>query len=210
MRSEAGIQDVDHVLTTRELVRMLQTCRIHPQKVKESDFDRLLGDYTGAGVIFGTTGGVMEAALRTASYIVTGENPVPNAFHAVQGEALTSKKDWKEATFELDGAKLHIAVVNGLGNARKLCDALLRGEVHFDFVEVMACPGGCAGGGGQPIHCDDVERANTRGQVLYQLDKEMPIRFSHENEEVQTLYQEELGKPLSERAEELLHTDHFL
>jgi len=210
MRSEAGIQDVDYVLTTRELVRMLQTCRIHPQKVKESDFDRLMGDYTGAGVIFGTTGGVMEAALRTASYIVTGKNPVPNAFHAVQGETLTSKKDWKEATFELDGAKLHIAVVNGLGNARKLCDALIRGEVHFDFVEVMACPGGCAGGGGQPIHCDDIERGNTRGKVLYQLDKEMSIRFSHENEEVQTLYQEELGKPLSERAEELLHTNHFL
>ena len=102
-----------------------------------------------------------------------------------------------------------MAVASGLGNARALCEAIVKGEVHVQFVEIMACPGGCAGGGGQPIHCDDVERAHERGQVLYSLDRAAPVRFSHENADVLALYRDELGHPLSEEAEKWLHTDHF-
>ncbi len=207
MQSVPGVPDVDYVLTTREVVRMLRAEHISVYKVWETPFDRLLGDYTGAGVIFGATGGVMEAALRTASYLVTGKNPAPEAFRAVR--AGDEETPWREATFDLNGAELRIAVTSGLGNARKLCDALVKGRVHYDFVEIMACPGGCSGGGGQPVHCDDKERAAERGQVLYSLDRGMPLRFSHENQDVQALYREELGAPLSERAEELLHTNHF-
>lgn len=207
MQSVPGVKDVDYVLTTREVLRMLRAERISVHKVWETPFDRLMGDYTGAGVIFGATGGVMEAALRTASYLVTGKNPAPEAFRAVRDNG--EPKPWREATYDLNGTELRVAVASGLGNARKLCDELLKGRVHYDFVEIMACPGGCSGGGGQPIHCDDKERAAERGQVLYSLDRGMPLRFSHENLDVQALYREELGAPLSEKAEELLHTDHF-
>jgi NADH-quinone oxidoreductase subunit G len=208
MRSADGVKDVDYVLTTREVARMLRAERISVRRVWETPFDRLMGDYTGAGVIFGATGGVMEAALRTASYLVTGENPAPEAFRAVR-DAADNIKPWREAIFDLNGTELHIAVTSGLGNARKLCDAIVQGRVHYDFVEIMACPGGCSGGGGQPIHCDDKERAAERGQVLYNLDRGMPLRFSHENADVQMLYRDMLEKPLSEKAEELLHTNHF-
>ena len=153
-------------------------------------------------MIFGATGGVMEAALRTASWLVTGKNPDPDAFAAVRG-----MQGWKEASFELAGKTLHVAVVHGLGNARKLMEALRKGEVSYDFVEVMACPGGCAGGGGQPIH-DGVELADVRGEVLYRLDQQNPLRFSHENPSIQECYQKYLGAPLSEKAHRLLHTDH--
>ena len=168
-----------------------------------------MGDYTGAGVIFGATGGVMEAALRSAYYLVTGENPAPDAFRGVRDTGTAGERQWREATFEIQGTPVRAAVVSGLGNARALCKAIVSGQVQYDFVEVMACPGGCAGGGGQPIHCDDKERAFTRGQVLYGLDQKMEVRFSHENQDVQTLYREYLGAPLSETAEHLLHTDHF-
>jgi NADH-quinone oxidoreductase subunit G len=208
MRSADGVKDVDYVLTTREVVRLMHAERISVHRVWETPFDRLMGDYTGAGVIFGATGGVMEAALRSASYLVTGKNPAPEAFRAVRDDH-NSRRPWREATFDLAGTELRIAVASGLGNARKLCDAIVQGRVHYDFVEIMACPGGCSGGGGQPIHCDDKERAAERGQVLYGLDRNMPLRFSHENPDVQALYREELGEPLSERAEALLHTDHF-
>ena len=115
----------------------------------------------------------------------------------------------REASFALAGTPIRIAVASGLRNARQLCDAILEGKGHYDFVEIMAWPGGCTGGGGQPIHCDAIERAASRGQVLYGLDRGMPLRFSHENPDVQALYRDELGSPLSEKAEELLHTDHF-
>lgn len=195
--------DVDMVLTTRELVRMLRADQISPASMPEEALDSPLGTHTGAGAIFGATGGVMEAALRTASYVLTGENPDPDAFAAVRtGPGL------REVTYEIAGIPVRCAVVSGLGNARQLIEQLKAGKVHYDFVEVMACPGGCVGGGGQPISAEDEERYGVRGERLYHLDKANPMRFSHENPDVQTLYEEFLGQPLSEKAEELLHTDH--
>ena len=201
--ADAGAgQDVDAVLTTREIVRMLRSEHIRPVRLAEEAFDRPLGTATGAGVIFGATGGVMEAALRSAHYLATGKNPDPDAFSAVRGMA-----GWKEATFDLAGTALHVAVVSGLGNTRRLMEALRCGRVRYDFIEVMACPGGCAGGGGQPIH-DGQELAPERAGVLYGLDAENPLRFSHENPAVLACYRDFLGQPLSERSHHLLHTDH--
>ncbi len=209
MKNRAGLPDVDYALTTRELVRMLRAKRIRVEDLAESPFDRLLGDYTGAGVIFGMTGGVMDAALRSACYLATGKNPDPDAFREIRkGAEGAGAYPWCEKELDLAGTKLRVAAVSGLGNARRLCEELRRGKVHYDFVEVMACPGGCAGGGGQPVHCDDRERARERGQVLDRLDSALPIRFSHENAEVAELYRSYLGSPLSEKAEELLHTEH--
>ena len=208
MRNAEGVPDVDYVLTTREVVRLLRSEHVPVASVLEAPFDRLLGDYTGAGVIFGATGGVMEAALRSAYYLHNGKNPKPDAFQAVRGDA-TGASGWTEAEFDLGGgAVVRTAVVSGLANTGRLLAELKAGRVHYDFVEVMACPGGCAGGGGQPIHTDDVERAAQRGRVLYNIDRIQTVRFSHENPEVNALYRDELGEPGSERAEALLHTDH--
>ena len=198
MKDACGGPDVDVVITTRELVRMLRCSMIDPAALEESSFDSPLGSGTGAAVIFGATGGVMDAALRSAYYLVTGENPDPDAFTAVRG-----MQGWKEASFDIPGAgTVRTAVVSGLGNTRKLMEAIASGHVQYDFVEVMACPGGC----GQPIH-DGEECAEARGNVLWRLDHKMPLRFSHENPDVQALYKEYLGKPLSERSHHLLHTD---
>ena len=206
MHTEAG-RDVDLVLTTRELVRMIRAERIHPETLPEEAFDSPLGTFTGAGVIFGATGGVMEAALRSAYYLVNGKNPKPDAFKAVRGSAGTP--GWTEAEFELcDGAVVRTAVASGLGNTHRLLEAIANGKAHYDFVEIMACPGGCAGGGGQPQNLDDEERAAERGQRLYALDKCSTLRFSHENPEIQALYSDALGEPGSELAEDWLHTDH--
>ncbi len=199
--SDAASQDVDVVLTTRELDRMLRAMQINVAALPEEDFDSPLGRGSGAGVIFGVTGGVMEAALRTAYWQLTGSNPPADAFQEIRGQ-----KPWREASFTIGEITVRLAVASGLGSARQLMDALRSGQVHYDFVEVMACPGGCSGGGGQPIH-DGQDFAAQRGQQLYQLDAESPIRFSHENPDVQALYQEYLGQPLSEKAHHLLHTD---
>ena len=199
--SDAASQDVDVVLTTRELDRMLRAMQINVAALPEEDFDSPLGRGSGAGVIFGVTGGVMEAALRTAYWQLTGSNPPADAFQEIRGQ-----KPWREASFTIGETTVRLAVASGLGSARQLMDALRSGQVHYDFVEVMACPGGCSGGGGQPIH-DGQDFAAQRGQQLYQLDAESPIRFSHENPDVQTLYREYLGQPLSEKAHHLLHTD---
>jgi NADH-quinone oxidoreductase subunit G len=202
MRTEAG-PDVDMVLTTRELVRMIRADQLNPAVMGEEPLDDPLGTHTGAGVIFGATGGVMEAALRTAVYTLTGENPDPDAFQAVRtGPGL------REASYTVAGITVRCAVVSGLGNARKLIEQLKSGKAHYDFVEVMACPGGCVGGGGQPISDEDEELYGVRGQRLYTLDKANPMRFSHENPQVQALYDQYLGAPLSEKSERLLHTDH--
>ena len=150
----------------------------------------------------------MEAALRTAYYAVMGENPSADLFKDVNGFGRENGMAWNEKQLELSGNTIRIAVASGLGNARKLCEAVLRGEVHYDFVEIMACPGGCSGGGGQPIPMDDVELAGERGAVLRSLDAGMELRFSHDNKDIQVLYDEYLGQPLSEKAEELLHTHH--
>lgn len=201
--NDAGAgQDVDVVLTTREVDRLFRTVQLLPELLPEEEFDQPLGTASGAGVIFGATGGVMEAALRSACFLATGKNPEPDAFAAVRG-----MKGWKEAEVSLAGRTLRVAVAHGLGNARKLVEAVRKGEVSYDFVEIMACPGGCAGGGGQPIR-DGVELADVRGQVLYQLDRKNPLRFSHENPAVQECYKTYLGAPLSEKAHHLLHTDH--
>ncbi len=199
--SDAAGRDVDVVLTTRELDRMLRAMQVNVAALPEEDFDHPLGRGSGAGVIFGVTGGVMEAALRTAYWKLTGENPAPDAFEEIRGQ-----QPWREVSFTIGERELRLAVASGLGAARELMDALRAGQACYDFVEVMACPGGCSGGGGQPIH-DGEDYAPQRGQVLYQLDRESPVRFSHENPEIQALYQDYLGQPLSEKAEALLHTD---
>ena len=203
MTSAGSGQDVDLVLTTRELVSMVKEEGVWPEGLAEEEFDSPMGAGTGAGVIFGSTGGVMEAALRSAYFLATGENPDPDAFKAVRGP-----KGWKEATFELPGKKLRCAVASSLGEARRLIESLKEGKSQYDFVEIMACPGGCAGGGGQPLNCEDREMHEERSANLYQIDAGAPLRFSHENPEIQHLYSEYLGKPGSEVAHHLLHTDH--
>ena len=201
--NDAGAgQDVDLSLTTRELDRMIRAEHIDVNSLEEEEFDTPLGSGTGAAVIFGATGGVMEAALRSAYYLVTGTNPPADAFKDVRG-----LDGWKEATFDVNGIPVRVAVASGLGNTRKLMEAIRAGEVEYDFVEIMACPGGCAGGGGQPIH-EAQELAGERGQVLYGIDAVNELRFSHENPDIITLYKDYLEKPMSHRAHKLLHTDH--
>mgnify|MGYP002577033097 CR=1 FL=1 len=172
MRDACGDPDVDAVLTTREMDRLFRSDNIQPGDLPEEAFDSPLGTGTGAAVIFGATGGVMDAALRSAYYLVTGENPDPDAFTAVRGN-----KPWKEAVFSIPGAgEIRVAVVSGLGNTRKLMKALESGQGRYDFVEVMACPGGCAGGGGQPIH-DGEELAGKREDALWKPPSGFPTRI---------------------------------
>lgn len=200
--NDAGAgHDVDLVLSTREMDRLIKADRLKVAELDEMAFDDMFGEATGAGIIFGATGGVMEAALRSAHFLLTGKNPKPDAFRKVRGV-----KGWKEAVFEIEGIGVKVAVVSGLGNTRQILEAIKNGEVEYDFVEIMACPGGCAGGGGQPIH-DGYEMAEERGKTLYGMDSTAQLRFSHENPTVQMCYGEFLGKPLSERSHKLLHTD---
>ena len=202
LNDACGDKDVDVVITTRELGRLLKQYHVNVRDLEETPFDSPLGSGTGAAVIFGATGGVMDAALRSAYFLVTGTNPPADAFTAVRG-----MKGWKEASFEVPGAgTVRVAVVSGLGNTRALMEAVKSGEAEYDFVEVMACPGGCSGGGGQPIR-DGQELADTRGKVLWNLDQKSDLRYSHENPDVQALYAEFLGKPLGEKSHHLLHTD---
>lgn len=196
--------DVDVVLTTRELDRLLLTTMVDPKNIKEIEFDSPLGMGTGAGVIFGVTGGVMEAALRSAYYLVNKKNPDVDAFKDVRG-----LDGYKEATFDFgNGIIVKVAVVHSLSNARKLINRVLRGEVQYDFVEVMACPGGCINGGGQVINLEGGDLAS-RASMLYGLDKNNKIRFSHENPEVIECYKKYFGEPLSEKSHHLLHRDHI-
>lgn len=204
MRS-SGTHDVDIVLTTRELIRLLRAEHINPAYLDEQPFDNPLGQSTGAGVIFGATGGVMEAALRTAYKVVEGEEAPMDAFVDVRGEGDETGR--KVRTFKIGGTVLRTCTVSGLGNAGKLLEDLKAGRVQYDFVEVMACPGGCVGGGGQPIH-DGEERAAELGSKLYALDSERPLRQSHLNPDVIALYENFLEKPLGEKSEALLHSDH--
>ena len=198
-----GDPDVDVSLTVREMDRMIRAEHLDPLSLGEEPFDDPLGVASGAGHVFGATGGVMDAALRTAFFLVTGQNPDPDAFSAVRG-----LKSWKEATFDMAGTPVRVAVVSSLKSAHDLIEALLAGEVSYDFIEVMACPGGCAGGGGQPI-CEGRELADERGEILWNMDRSMDLRFSHENPSIKLVYDEYFGSPLSERAHHLLHTDHF-
>lgn len=202
MNDACGDPDVDVVLTTREVDRLIRSEFINPAEIEDRELDMPLGIGSGAGNIFGATGGVMEAALRSAYFLVTGSNPDPDAFKDVRGQ-----DGWKEASFDINGTALKVAVVNGLGNADKLLKALKAGKVSYDFIEVMACPGGCVGGGGQPIH-DNVEMAPKRAPTLYDQDAASSLRFSHENPSITAIYKDYLGKPLSEKSHHLLHTDH--
>jgi len=205
LRDACGDPDVDIVLTTREFVRMVRSDHILIENLEEEPFDSPLGTSTGAAVIFGATGGVMDAALRSAYYLITGRNPNADTFRAVRG---MDNGTWKEAVFNIPGAGVvRVAVVSSLGRTRKLMEAIRRGDAEYDFVEVMACPGGCAGGGGQPI-VDGVEMAEYRGGALWAMDKAEKIRFSHENSDVQALYRDYLEKPCGKAAHHLLHTDH--
>lgn len=203
MNDACGEPDVDVVITTRELNNMLHEMSIMPELLPEEEFDSPMGSGTGAAVIFGATGGVMDAALRSAYFLITGKNPDADTFSSVRG-----LDGWKECEFIVPGVGLiRVAVASGLGNARRLIEAVKSGKVSYDFVEVMACPGGCAGGGGQPI-VEGCELAEARGDHLWKLDKDSEIRYSHENAEVLMLYRDFLEKPLGERSHHLLHTDH--
>ncbi|MDQ0287215.1 NADH-quinone oxidoreductase subunit G/NADP-reducing hydrogenase subunit HndD [Desulfofundulus luciae] len=200
--NSSGYRDVDVVLTTRELGRMLKQAGIDFESLPEEDYDAPLGISTGAGVIFGATGGVMEAALRTAYELVTGATLFSLDFEEVRG-----LEGVKEASVNLAGTELKVAVAHGLGNARKVLDAVVNKEKEYHFIEIMCCPGGCIGGGGQPVPVDNEIRAR-RIAAIYQVDRQMPLRKSHENPAVQALYREFLGEPLSHKSHELLHTQY--
>ncbi|MBQ2978180.1 MAG: iron hydrogenase small subunit, partial [Clostridia bacterium] len=203
----AGYPDVDAVITTRELAKMIKEAGIDFVNLPDEDFDDMLGESTGAGVIFGATGGVMEAALRTAYEVITGKELENVDFTAVRGiEGI------KEATIKVGDLDVSVAVAHGTGNASKLLDMIKSGEKNYTFIEVMGCPGGCVTGGGQPIvsaqdkmTCDPKV---LRAKALYGEDAGKAKRKSHENKEVQKLYDEFLGKPNSHKAHELLHTHY--
>ena len=199
--NSSGFRDVDAVLTTREVDRLLRLKWINVADLPEEEFDSPLGEGTGAAVIFGATGGVMEAALRTAYAVLEGHNPDPDAFQAVRG---TDGR--KEISTTIGGVPVRACVASGLANARAVVEDIRAGRAQYDFVEIMACPGGCAGGGGQPFQ-EGMELAGERGETLYEIDRNNPVRFSHENASVQKAYDDFFDKPLSHRAHELLHTD---
>jgi NADP-reducing hydrogenase subunit HndD len=202
-----GVPDVDIALTTRELGRMIERAGIQFNSLPDEKFDEPLGIYTGAGAIFGATGGVMEAALRTAVETLTGEE-LPNVdFVDVRGTA-----GIKEKTYEVAGMNVKVAVASGLANAKELLKKVESGEADYQFIEIMGCPGGCVNGGGQPQQPgyvrNTVDIRAKRAAVLYDIDKNAPIRKSHENPAIKALYAEYLGKPGSEKAHHLLHTTY--
>ena len=199
--------DVDAVITTRELIKMIRSAHISPDTLEDIKSDTPMREGSGAGVIFGTTGGVMEAALRSAYYLLKSENPDVDAFRVVRSPGFQENNGVVEADFTIDDITVKTAVVSGLANTRVLLKRIEREEVHYDFVEVMACPGGCVGGGGQPIH-DGEDRAYDTGKNLYMLDAGANVRFSHENRDIIRIYDEYLEKPNSHKAHMLLHTEH--
>ena len=200
--SEDHLQDVDAVLTTRELVRMFKMSGIDFNDLPEDNFDNPLGESTGAAAIFGTSGGVMEAALRTAYEKLSGHELENVNFQAVRG-----LEGIKSATIPINGLEVNIAVVNGIGNVAPILEEIERGESKYHFIEVMACPGGCINGGGQPIH-QKPDKVRKRIQTLYEIDSKMKHRKSHENESVKKLYKEFFGEPNGHLAHEILHTHY--
>lgn len=196
-----GIQDVDIVISTRELAKMLKEAGIDFNSLEDEDFDRPLGESTGAAVIFGTTGGVIEAALRTAYEWITKETLENVDFEGVRG-----LEGIKEASVNIAGTDVKIAVAHGLGNARKLLEDIRAGKADYHAIEIMACPGGCIGGAGQPYLHGNIEVLKKRAEALYSDDRNNTRRKSHENPEIVKLYEEFLGVPNSEKAHELLHT----
>lgn len=198
-----GYSDVDIVLTTRELGAMIKEAGIDFNKLEKSDFDNPMGESTGAGDIFGTSGGVIEATIRTAYDTITGEE-----LEKVEFEDLRGLKGIKQAKVDINGREIKIAVANGLGNTRKLLEKLRNKEIDLDAIEVMACPGGCIGGGGQPYHNGKISILKERSKGLYQIDKNKKLRKSYQNPYIKKLYQEYLGEVGSEKAKELLHTSY--
>ncbi len=203
----SGYQDVDVSLTTRELSRMIKQAGIDFNSLEPEAPDHMLGDYTGAGVIFGATGGVMEAALRTAHYFITGKNSKKVEFESVRG-----LKGVKETSVHIKGIEVRVAIAHGLGNVEYVLkciqDAIAKGtELPYHFVEVMACPGGCVGGGGQPYGVTDKLRV-ARAHGLYEEDDDKELHNSHDNPYVKQLYKEFLGEPLSEKSHKYLHTHY--
>ena len=200
--NSSGYQDVDLVLTVRELGKLFRMEPIDFDKLAPANFDSLLGAYTGAAVIFGASGGVMEAALRTVYEVVTGETLEDVNFNVCRGF-----EGMKEAEVDLAGTKVKVAVANSLGNARKIMDDIKAGTSPYHFIEVMCCPGGCIGGGGQPIP-STIEKRKERIDAIYAEDAGEPLRKSHENPEVKFLYEDFLHEPLGHKSHELLHTHY--
>lgn len=199
-----GNPDVDYSIYTRELARLIRYANINFEELPDGEFDNPLGESTGAGVIFGTTGGVIEAACRTAYEIYT-KQPLPK----VDFEELRGLDGIRSATIDFNGTPIKIGIAHGLGNARKLIEEVKNGTSPYHAIEVMACPGGCIGGGGQPFHKGRMEVLKKRAAALYQADEEKPIRKSHENPFVQQLYKEYMGEPCGPLAHKLLHT-HYI
>jgi iron-only hydrogenase group A len=200
---EETLPDVDAVLTTRELVRFFKLAGIDFSDLPEDNFDNPLGEATGAAAIFGTSGGVMEAAIRTAYYNLTGQNLENLELNSIRGF-----DGVKEATININGFDLNVAVVNGIGNIQPVIDEIQNGTSKYHFIEVMTCPGGCINGGGQPIH-QKQEKIEKRMKALYQIDSGMKHRRSYENESLKTLYKEFFVEPNSPKAHEILHTKYF-
>ncbi|MDY5971517.1 MAG: [FeFe] hydrogenase, group A [Butyricicoccus sp.] len=203
-----AMRDMDQVITTRELALWAKEEGVDFASLPDSDYDRLMGEASGAGVIFGNTGGVMEAALRTAYAFLTGVQP-PEALLDLQ--PVRGYDGIREASLEINGMTVNVAVVHGTANARKMIEWVKAGEKQYHFIEVMTCPGGCIGGGGQPrdLLADADETRKARIASLYQRDDAMALRLSHENAEIKQLYAEFYGQPLSELAEKLLHTAYL-
>jgi NADH-quinone oxidoreductase subunit G/NADP-reducing hydrogenase subunit HndD len=195
--------DVDVVLTTRELAKMLRQAGINFNVLEEEEYDAPFGLSTGAAVIFGATGGVMEAALRTVYEVVTGKTLPSLDFKDVRG-----LEGIKEAVVDLDGTHVKVAVAHTLANARKLMELIKAGKADYAFIEIMCCPGGCIGGGGQPYGVTNEVRRQ-RIAAIYEADRDLPIRKSHENPAIKQLYEEFLEKPLGEKSHHLLHTHYF-
>jgi len=200
--AEQNMADVDAVLTTRELVRLFKIAGIEFEDLPETNFDNPLGESTGAAAIFGTSGGVMEAALRTAYFKMT-EKDLEN----LELADIRGMEGIKECSIDIEGTTVNVAVVNGIGNVDPILDEIEKGESKYHFIEVMACPGGCINGGGQPIH-QKTEKLIKRVKVLYEIDEKMKNRRSHENESVQKIYDEYFEKPNSHKAHEILHTSY--
>lgn len=201
-----GLSDVDAVITTRELAKMIKEARIDFKSLEEQSFDKIMGESTGAAVIFGTTGGVMEAALRTVADILTGQDLKEIEYAPVRG-----LEGIKEASVKIGDLDIKVAVAHGTGNAGRLLDSVKNGEANYHFIEIMGCPGGCINGGGQPIIMDKEkteEVCKLRAQGLYNIDREMPLRKSHTNPEIKALYDEYLGEANGHKAHQLLHTHY--
>ena len=205
--SAAGLADVDYALTTRELGKMIKKACIDFNKLPDEEYDNPLGEGTGAGVIFAATGGVMEAALRTAVDVLTGKDNKSYDFVEVRGT-----DGIKEATYDVNGTKINVAVASGLSNAKKVLESVKDGSKKYDFIEVMCCPGGCVNGGGQPIHPNSVRETvdikAVRAAAIYEEDKNLPKRKSHDNSAIQLIYKDYFEKPGSHKAHEVLHTSY--